>query len=67
MEQFFFKIFLLGFILLQFLFYIGVYLINTTVIVSGVQQYASVIHTHVPIFFLILFPFRITILILRNP
>ena len=42
-------------------------MINTIVIVSGVQQCASVIHTHVPIFFLILFPFRITILILRNP
>ena len=42
-------------------------MINTIVIVSGVQQCASVIHTHVPIFFLILFPLRITILFLRNP
>ena len=44
---------------LNFVFYIGVSLINNVVLVSGVQQSDSVIHTHVSILFQILFPFRL--------
>ena len=44
---------------LKILFYIGVELINTIVLVSGVQQSDSVIHIHVSILFQILFPFRL--------
>ena len=46
----------------KFLFYIGTYLINHVVLVSGVQQRDSVTHTHVSILFPILFPCRL----LRN-
>ena len=42
----------------NFLFYIGVYLINNVVLVIGVQQSDSVRHIHVFILFHILFPFR---------
>ena len=44
---------------LNFLFYIGVQLINNVVLVSGVQQSDSVIHIHVSILFQILFPIRL--------
>ena len=47
---------------LNFLFYIGVELMNNVVLVSGVQHSDSVIHIHVSILFQILFPFRL----LRN-
>jgi len=40
----------------NFLFYIGVKLINDVVIVSGIQQSDSVKHIHVAIIFEILFP-----------
>ena len=43
----------------NFLFYIGVYLINNAVLVSGEQQSDSVTHIHVSILFQILFPFRL--------
>ena len=46
-------------IFLNFLFYIGVELINNVVIVSGVQQSDSVIHIHVSILFQILFAIRL--------
>ena len=36
-------------IFLNFLFYIGVYLINNVAIVSGMQQSDSVMHIHVSI------------------
>jgi len=42
-----------------FKFYIGVSLINNVVLVSGLQQSDSVIHTHVSIHFQILFPYRL--------
>ena len=41
------------------LFYIGVYLINNVVLVSGVQQSDSVIQIHIFILLQILFPFRL--------
>ena len=44
---------------LNFLFYIGVQLINNVVIVSGGRQSDSVIHVHVSILFQILSPFRL--------
>ena len=44
---------------LNFLFYIGVLLINNVVLVSGVQQSDSVIHIHVAILFQILIPCRL--------
>ena len=44
-----------SFFFFNFLFYIGVQLINNVVLVSGVQQSDSVIHIHVPILFQILF------------
>ena len=34
-------------------------MINNVVLVSGVQQSDSLIHTHVPILFQVLFPFRL--------
>ena len=43
----------------RFLFYIGVYLINNVMLVSGVQQSDSVLHIHVYILFGILFSFRL--------
>ena len=43
----------------KILFYIGIWLINNVVLVSGVQQIDSVIHTYVRIHFQILFPFRL--------
>ena len=48
-----------GNIFLNFLFYIGVELINNVVPVSGGQQNDSVIHIHVPILFQILSPIRL--------
>ena len=42
----------------NFLFYVGVELINNIVFVLGVQQNDSVIHIHVSILFQTLFPFR---------
>ena len=48
-----------SFFFFNFLFYIGVQLINNVVLVSGVQQSDSVIHIHVSILFQILFPFRL--------
>ena len=42
-------------------------MINTVVLVSGVQQSDSVIRTHVPILFQILFPFRLCQSILNIP
>ena len=53
----------LGFFVFIFLikklkqFYIGVYLINSVMLVSGVQQSDSIIHIQVSILFQILFPF----------
>ena len=47
------------FLFFNFLFYIGVELINNVVLVSGVQQSDSVIHVHVSILFQILFPIRL--------
>ena len=44
---------------LNFLFCIGVQLINNVVSVSGVQQSNSVIHIHISILLQILFPFRL--------
>ena len=41
----------------SFLFYIGVELIND-VLVSGVKQGDSVLHIHISILYLILFPIR---------
>ena len=49
----------LVFFLFNFLFYIGVQLINNVEFVSGVQQSDSVIHTHVSILFQSFFPFRL--------
>ena len=46
-------------IFLNFIFYIGVWLINSVLLVSGVQQSDSIIHVHVSILFQILFPFRL--------
>ena len=43
----------------NFLFYIGIQLIDNIVLVSGVQQSDSVIRIHVSILFQILFPFRL--------
>ena len=43
----------------NFLFYIGVELINSVVLVSGVQHSDSVIHIHVSILFQIIFPCRL--------
>ena len=43
----------------NFLFYIGVQLINNAVLISGVQQSDLVIHICVSILFQILFPFRL--------
>ena len=45
--------------LFNFLFSIGVWLINNVVIVSNVQQSDSVIHIHVSHLLQILFPFRL--------
>ena len=45
------------FLCLYFLFYMGVELINNVVLVSGVEQSDSVIHTHIAILFQILSPF----------
>ena len=42
-----------------FNFYVGVQLINSVVLVSGVQQSDSVIHIHVSILFQIIFPIRL--------
>ena len=44
---------------LNFLFYIGVQLINNVVLVSGVQRSDSVTHVHVSLLFQILFLFRL--------
>ena len=41
------------------LFYVGVQLINTVVLVSGEQQSNSIIHIYVSTLFQILFPFRL--------
>ena len=41
-----------------FLFYIGVQLIYTIVLASGVRQSDSLIHTHVSILFQVLSPYR---------
>ena len=55
----------LGFFVFIFLikklkqFYIGVYLINSVMLVSGVQQSDSIIHIHVSSLFQIIFPFRL--------
>ena len=49
----------ISFFSFNILFYIGVQLVNNVVLVSGVQQSDSVIHTHVPILFQILFPIRL--------
>ena len=46
------------FFFFSFLFYIGAQLINV-VLVSGVQQGDSVIHTHASFLFQILFPIRL--------
>ena len=46
-------------IFFNFLFYIGVELINNVVLVSGIQESDSVIHIHVSLLFQILFPFRL--------
>ena len=43
----------------NFLFYIGVQLINNVVLVSGLQSGDSVIHIHVSVLFQILSPFRL--------
>ena len=43
----------------EFLFYIGVQMINNAVLVSSVQQSDSFIHVHVSILFQILFPFKL--------
>jgi len=51
--------FLNFFILLKFLFHIGIWLIDTVVLASGVQQSDSVIHIHVFILFQILFLLRL--------
>ena len=40
----------------DFLFYIGVQLINNVVLASGVHQSNSVVHIHVSILFQIVFP-----------
>ena len=47
-----------GFVL-TFYFYIGVQLINSLVLISGVQQSDSVVQKHVSILFQILFPFKL--------
>ena len=48
------------FFFLNFLFYIGMWLINNVVLVSRVQQSVSVIHTHVSVLFSKnFFPFRL--------
>ena len=43
----------------NFVFYIGVQLINNVVMTSGVQQSGSVIHMYLSILFHILFPFNL--------
>ena len=50
------------FIYLKFSFYIGVLLISSVVLVSGIQQSDSVIHIHVLILFPIPFPLSIVLL-----
>ena len=47
------------YLLKNLLFYIGVELVNTVVLVSGVQQSDSVIHIHISILFQIIFPYRL--------
>ena len=47
------------FYFLNFLLYIGAQFINNVMLVSGIQQSDSILHIHVPIFFQILFPFRL--------
>ena len=47
------------FLLSLFLIFIGVYLIYNVVLVSGVQQSESVIHTLKSTLFQILFPYRL--------
>ena len=47
------------FIIIKVLFYIGVYLINNDVLVTGIQQSDSVIPIQVSILFQILFPFKL--------
>ena len=49
----------IAFVFKNFLFYIGVSLINNVVLVSDVQQSESVIHVYVSILFPILFPFKL--------
>ena len=44
---------------LNFLFYIGVELINNVVLASGLQQSDSAIHIHLSILLQILFPCRL--------
>ena len=48
-----------SFFFLNFVFYMGVLLINNVVIASGVQQSDSFIHICVSVLFQILFPFRL--------
>ena len=55
----FFFFFLVIFLFFNFLFCIGVQLIDNVVLVSGVQQSDSVIHIHVSILFHILFSIRL--------
>ena len=45
--------------LFQFIFYIGVYLIYSVVLVSGVQESDLVIHIHMSIIIQILFLYRL--------
>ena len=53
----FFFVVVIPFIFLNFLFYVGIYLIYNVVLVSGVQQSDAVIH--ISIFFQTLFPVRL--------
>ena len=55
------------FLFFNVLFYTGAQLIGNVVLVSYVQQSESVIHAHVPILPLILFPFRLLHNITRVP
>ena len=56
---FFFFLIIPVYFLKCFKFYIGVQLINSVVLVSGIQQRDSVIHIHVSLLFQILFLFRL--------
>ena len=46
-------------LILKILFYIGVWLMNNVLLISGAQQSDSVLHIHLYILFQVLFPFRL--------